>query len=71
MAQASRPEVRGVGFMWMLLATVLAIAVFGGVMGLLIGLNAPIWLAQFLPLTVALTVLAAVRQYALQRQRVR
>ncbi len=68
MAQASRPQVQGVGFMWMLLATVLAVAAFGGLMGLLIVLNAPIWLAQFLPLTVALAVLAAVRQYGLQRR---
>ena len=68
MAQASQPRARGVGFMWMLLATVLAIAAFGGSMGLLIGLNAPSWLAQFLPLMVALVVLAAVRQYGLQRR---
>jgi hypothetical protein len=68
MAQASRPQVRGLGGMWTLLMLVAAVATFGGVMGLLIGLNAPIWLAQFLPLTVALTVLAAVRQYGLQRR---
>ena len=68
MAQASQPRVRGLGFMWTLLMLVAALATFGGVMGLLIALNAPIWLAQFLPLTVALTVLAAVRQYGLQRR---
>jgi hypothetical protein len=68
MAQASQPRVRGLGFMWTLLMLVAAFATFGGVMGLLIVLNAPIWLAQFLPLTVALTVLAAVRQYGLQRR---
>jgi hypothetical protein len=68
MAQASRPQVRGVGVVWTLLALVAAIAAFGGLMGVLIVLNAPIWLAQFLPLTVALTVLAAVRQYGLQRR---
>ncbi|HVG98695.1 MAG TPA: hypothetical protein VNK05_17440 [Chloroflexota bacterium] len=68
MAQASQTRVRGLGFMWTLLMLVAALVTFGGVMGLLIALNAPIWLAQFLPLTVALTVLAAVRQYGLQRR---
>ena len=68
MAQASQPRVRGLGFMWTLLMLVAALATFGVLMGLLIALNAPIWLAQFLPLTVALTVLAAVRQYGLQRR---
>ena len=68
MAQASRPQVRGLGVMWTLLMLVAAVATFGGLMGLLIVLNAPIWLAQFLPLTVALTVMAAVRQYGLERR---
>jgi hypothetical protein len=48
----------------MLLATVLAFAAFGVVLWLMAQLNAPVGLTSFLPVAVALAVLAAVRRYA-------